>query len=506
MINNSQLVPSRAIYNILGSMCIEPKLLIGDGVSLTVDDFGNDLYKILFSSINNIIMSNVSIKRVTAIDVDNILSNNVKLYKVYEANNGFEFLNNAINDCNTDLFLNNYEIIKKFSLLRDLNDENFGVEEIFNPNDLDFNRQSKKSEELERMSLQDIICKVSTKLLNIKEKHNTDQTKKSFKVSHGLETLIEDLAKSPDYGHPFMNKYYNTIFMGMKYGKYMVKSAGTGVGKTRTALTDIVSVSASHIYDMANKCYVPNGIQYCSTFISTELEIRDLQTCLLAIISGINEKVIKQGNYDSETYTRINQAIEILKNSPIYLHYISDFSMSDIEQIIEKDILEHNTKFVFFDYLQITPKLSRTVQEEYGMGLREDQIMSSFSSRLKTIAERYNVYVSTATQLNRNSNDRDSRDASSIRGGSATIDKADMAIQLYKVQKKDLNDIEHIIKHRDVKPNFMHIIYKNRLGENNLIVWTEMNHGNMREKILFVTNSSFELVDDIKPIDIIFEK
>ena len=51
------------------------------------------------------------------------------------------------------------------------------------------------------------------------------------------------------------------------------------------------------------------------------------------------------------------------------------------------------------------------------MGLREDQIMGNFSSRLKAIAERYNVYVSTATQLNRNSNDREARDASAIRGG-----------------------------------------------------------------------------------------
>ena len=72
---------------------------------------------------------------------------------------------------------------------------------------------------------------------------------------------------------------------------------------------------------------------------------------------------------------------------------------------------------MFFDYLQITPKLSRTIQEEYGMGLREDQIMLNFTSRLKRMAEVYNVYISTATQLNRNSNDREARDASAIRGG-----------------------------------------------------------------------------------------
>lgn len=417
MIDNARLIPRRSIYNLLGSICNNPKRLLYDTIKLTEVDFEEQFFQILFASINNMIINNISIERITAVDIDNYLSQDTRIYEIFESNDGFEFVSSMIANSNEDLFDYNYKTIKKFTLLRDFNVNGFDITDIYDPLNLNLEIQSKKIEKFEKMELQDIIDHFNLKLINIKNRWNQDGNKRSYKVSDGLDTLIEELQKEPDYGHPFLNKHYNTIFMGMRFGKLMIKSAGTGVGKTRTALTDIVSISCNKIYDLDSNMYVPNGIQYASTFISTELDIRELQTCLIAIISGVNERVIKEGNYSVEIRARIMTAIDILKNSPITLHYISDFSISDIEQIIEKDILESNSKFIFFDYLQITPKLSRTVQEEYGMGLREDQIMGNFSSRLKAIAERYNVYVSTATQLNRNSNDREARDASAIRGG-----------------------------------------------------------------------------------------
>lgn len=505
MLDNNLLVPKRAIFNILGALCKNPKLLLQDGIELKVDDFEEKVYKIIFSAINNLITDNISIKELTAIDVDNYLSQQIKPYKIYEENNGFNFLSSAIESANEDLFENNYEIIKKFSLLRDFNRYGFDITEIYNPLSIDLQKRTEQVQKLEKMKLQDIVDYFNLKLINIKNNWNVEGNHRSYDISDGLDTLLEDLQTAPDYGHPFLNGCYNNIFRGMRYGKLMIKSAGTGCGKTRTALSDIVSVSASHIYSFETNSFVENGEAYASTFISTELDKQELQTCLIAIISGISETVIKQGNYSQDTYNRIAGAIEILKNSPITLHYINDFSIADIEQIIEKDILEKNSKYVFFDYLQITPKLSRTIQEEYGMGLREDQIMLNFSSRLKSIAEKYDIYMSTATQLNRNSKEMDNRDASSIRGGSAVIDKADFAIQLYKTTKKDLDCVEHLLKNGFSQPNFMHIIYKNRSGQNNIIIWSKMNHGNMREEICFCTDMEYNMLD-IKEIKIDFNK
>lgn len=505
MINNSLLVPKRSIYNVLGAICKKPSLLAAEGIELEVDDFEETFYKVMFAAVNNITINNPTISRITPVDVDNYLAENSKAYKVYEDNNGFGFLSSAIDKSNIELFEQNYKWIKKYSLLRNFNKMGFDVTDLYNPEYYDMRHQQKQLEELSKMELSGIIEHFTLKLINIKNKWNIGGNYKSYSISEGLDNLLDKLRESPDYGYPFMNKYYNAVFRGMRAGKLMIKSAGTGVGKTRTALTDIASVACDEIFDLDTMTWKPNGNCYSASFISTELALDEIQTCLLAIISGVSEDVIKHSKYSNEVLKRIQYAIDVLKRSNISLHYIDDFSIADIEQIIEKDILEKNVKFVWFDYIQITPKLSRTIQEEYDLGLREDQILQNFSSRLKNIATKYNIFICTATQLNRNSNDRGQRDATSIRGGSAVIDKCDHAIQLYKVTQQDLSNIEAIVNRTRLTPNFMHVIYKNRSGRNNLIIWTIMNHGNMREKLCFITDSDFNIITDIQPIDIQFK-
>ena len=417
MIDNNLLIPKRAIYNIIGTLCKNPRFLFDEDVNLLESDFGNSFYKIVFAAINNITVNNVNIQEITAVDIDNYLSQQPQPYKIFENNKGIEFVRSAIDNFNEDIFKYNYNTIKKFSLLRDFNMNGFDISDVYDPSSLDLLRQSEQAKKLDKMTLEEIIDNVSLKLISIKNKWNIEGNHKTYDISDGLDNLLEELHSEPDYGYPFLNGYYNAIFRGMRYGKLMIKSAGTGVGKTRTALMDIVSISCSLIFDLETMTWKENGEIYSSSFISTELDKSELQTCLIAIISGVNEDVIRKGNFSSDVYQRIKIAIEILRSSAITLHYIDDFSIADIEQIIEKDILEKNTKFVFFDYLQITPKLSRTIQQEYELGLREDQILQNFSSRLKNIATRYNVYISTATQLNRNSKERENRDATSIRGG-----------------------------------------------------------------------------------------
>ena len=506
MLENSLLVPKRAIYNAIGAICKKPSLLTMDGINLVINDFEEDFYKIVFGAVNNIIIDKPTISKVTEVDVDNYLADNSKAYKIYEDNNGFSFISSAIKNANVELFEQNYAWIKKYSLLRDFNTYGFDVTEIYNPQHFDMKFQQEQIAKLEKMDLSSIIEHFTLKMIKIKNDWNISGNHHSYEISEGLDTLLEKLKESPDYGYPFMNKYYNAVFRGMRFGKLMIKSAGTGVGKTRTALTDIASVSCDELFDLETMTWKKNGDCFSSSFISTELALDEIQTCLIAIISGVSEDVIKHSRYSPEVLKRIQRAIEVLKRSPITLHYIDDFSIADIEQIVEKDILEKNSKFVWFDYIQITPKLTRTIQQEYGMGLREDQVLQNFSARLKNIATKYNIFICTATQLNRNSGDRTQRDATSIRGGSAVIDKCDHAIQLYKVTQQDLSAIESIVNRTMLTPNFMHVVYKNRSGRNNLIIWTIMNHGNMREKMCFLTDGDYNLITDINPIDIEFKE
>jgi len=45
----------------------------------------------------------------------------------------------------------------------------------------------------------------------------------------------------------------------------------------------------------------------------------------------------------------------------------------------------------------------------------------------------------------------------------------------------------------------MHWVYKNRQGQDTVVVWTQYNHANLREEICFVTDYDYNLKEDILP-------
>lgn len=497
------LVPKRSIFNTLGCLCLEPGLLLEEGINLTDKDFGEQFFKVAFTAINNLIINNIKIGKITAVDIDNVLANVPQAYKIFELNNGLEYITSAIENANLDAFHFHYKQLKKFTLLRDFVEHDFDISSIYDYRSNDLETQSRQLNELEKKSIDDIIEHFNLKMLNIKNLWNLDGNKKSYNAKDGIDNLLEDLQKNPEMGYPYQNGYYNAIFRGMQEGKLFIRSLGTGGGKTRLAMADIAAISATQFYNIDLNMWEKNQKPMPSTFISTELELAELQTCLLAIISGVNEDVIKNGRYSPEISARILRAIEVIKESDINLHYIDDFSISDIEQIIEKDILEKNVKYVFFDYIQITPKLSRTLQDEFGMGLREDQILVNFASRLKLLANKYSIYLATSTQLNRGAKEHENRGPEALRGGQATADKANIGVMCFRATQRDHDNLKHILERGIyLKPNFCHYVYKNRGGRSNLIIWTQVNHGNMREKLCFLTTMDFELVSDIKPLQV----
>ena len=117
------------------------------------------------------------------------------------------------------------------SLLRDFNNQGFDISFIYKPESSDLEMQTEQMKNIEKMSLQDIIDKFNLKLLSLKNDWNLEGNHKSYDISDGLDTLLEELHTEPDYGYPFLNGYYNTIFRGMRMGKYMIRSASTGVGR-----------------------------------------------------------------------------------------------------------------------------------------------------------------------------------------------------------------------------------------------------------------------------------
>lgn len=344
-----QLIPKRHIFNALGCLCKKPKLILNEDYIINKEDFGETFYQLIYGVINNAVVNNPNIDKITPVDIDNMLAESVQGYKIFEANDGFNFISSAIDNANLELFNENYQSIKKYSLLRDCIEQGLDIKEVYDYESTDLTRQATQLEALKNMTVGDIVDRCVAKVMTIQNKWSLSENKKSYDADYEIDTLIERLRRKEEMGYPFANGFYNTIFGGMKFKKLIIRSAGTGVGKTRMALADMVQVAAVEIFDIAKGEWVKNPNPLPTSLISTELEIQELQTCLMAIISGVNENIIKSGNYTPDVLDRLHKAIDVIKRSSLNLHYIDDFSISDIELIIKKDILDKNIRFCWFD-------------------------------------------------------------------------------------------------------------------------------------------------------------
>lgn len=494
------LNPTRAIYNFFGSVMQDPGILKQPEIILGERDFVQSFHKIVFAAMNNLVFSSNNLESITPIDVDNYLASYPTYYKVWDENSGVEYLNNAKNLANTQIANKDYDMIKKFSLLRNYVENGIDVSDIYEYESTDLGKLTESNKVLENTSINEIVEHFTQKAIGIRNDWNVaDGIVKDFKAGDDLDGLLDRLIENPDLGFPFQNLLYNSLFRGMRKEKFMLRSGATGTGKTRQAIRDMVSVACSKIW-VTGLGWQSLGPSFPALFISTEIEQEELQTIILAYLTGIPDSDIKNGNYDAATRKRLEEAIEILKEAPLFMSYIEDFSISDIEMKIEEYIIKENVQYVAFDYVQMTPKLSKTMNANFGTTLREDQILVHFSSALKGIASRYDIFLESSTQLNRGSKEIENRDASSLRGGLATADKVDYGILTFKVTKTEKDGLKHILQQgfgdeEGKAPDFSHWVYKNRAGLDHVVIWTKMNLGTMREEVLFVTDYDFNLIE-----------
>lgn len=275
---------------------------------------------------------------------------------------------------------------------------------------------------------------------------------------------------------------------------------------TRQAMKDMLYISATERYIPGHGVWQDLGPAVPTLIISTELNKTELQMIALAYLTGITTSRIEDGNFEIGEQERLAKGVEIIKESNIHFAYIEDFSASDIQMLIEEHVAKYDTKVVVFDYIQSTPKLTRTLQDGYGHNLREDEVLAGLSRKLKFMAERYNIFIMSATQLNAKSKDDNlfnSRDSNAIRGSRAVVDKIDYGIILARPTPADLKALSKSVGKEgfgDMTPDYATFVYKNRANLDHIVLWSRNNLGNMNDQFLFATDYNYNLID-VKEIE-----
>ena len=504
--NLSNLNPIRDIYNVIGSICQDTELLRHEDTKLKPDDFMQELHQIVFKAINNIVYnaSGDKVTTVTAVDIDNYLSLYPTQYKKWNDQNGFEYIENCLKHANREVYWQSYNRVKKMSLLRAYVNRGFDVSELYDWETDDFLTREKSLKELDEMELKDIFQYFALVNLQVKDMYNIEMDIKEFKAGSDISGLLDRAREGRTYGFPTSCGFENSAFGGLQKGKFLLRSGSTGSLKTSLQIRDMIDVAVKSIYKDGEWVY--NGVQMPSLFISTELDEDDLNFLALSYITGINRKVIKEGLFNMKQRELLEEAGKILNESELYMVHMPEFSVSDLEDVIERHVLDNNVQFVAFDYISNNSKLQRSMNELYNSVQREDQVLLYLSTSLKAISERYNISIQSATQLNRNGIGKDSEmNSNALRGSSAVADKVDFGMILKRVKEEDLDKVSGIIEDRGFSktPTFQRHLYKNRSGIPDVIMWTHIDSATIREECLFVTDYDYNLIEDV--VDLQFE-
>ena len=491
-----------AIMQVVGNVFNNPQILdFTDKYTITEDDFPDEFHRVAFGAIYKI--HELGADRISLENIADFLSSRPKSAATFKQNKGEEWLLKVAETCLPEAFDYYYSRLKKFSLLRAYDNYGVDVSDIYDAdNILDTRKKQLQEDLLDNSTLEQIADKVENKIEGIRLKYVDDAFGQAIQAGEDIEGLIDRLKEHPEVGTPLYGPLVNTVTRGARLKKFYLRSAATGVGKSRSMIADACYIACNEIYD-ERFGWIHNGTSEPTLYIATEQEKEEIQTMMLAFLSEVNEEHILNGQYVGDEEDRVRKAAQILKNSPLYIEELPDFSLKDVEDKIKKNIRDHEVKYVFHDYIHTSLKiLEEITRRSGGVKLREDNILFMLSTRLKDICNQYGVFIMSATQLNGDYQQAETPDQNLLRGAKAIADKIDYGAILLNVKDEDLVKLDKILSTNVFdRPSIKMSVYKNRRGRyKGIYLWCKADLGCCRIKPMFATTYDYEIIpiDDMK--------
>ena len=413
----SDLYEARTATQVIGCLLVNPELLAEPNYNIEDFDFFNDFHRLIYATIFNLFSQGVT--NINYITIDNFISQYEKQYKMFNENNGMDWIEDVKSMAEINNFDYYYYRLKKFSLLRYYEDIcGKDTTDIYNTTLVSPEEQAKEQDKFDRASVEDIIDYMESIFVEeTKIKFSSKSMSRGQLAAKGMRELKERLKEAPEYGLPLQSPILNTIVRGARLGKLYLRSGGTGSGKTRLSMGDILNWSVPWFYDTEKKQWTYTGFSEPVLFISTELEEDELQTLIISYVSGVNESHILDGEYEQGEEERVDKAIEYIESSPLYIEILHDFNIQQVERMIKKYKREKQIQHFHFDYVHMSASLIVEISSiSKGMKLREDQILFLFIDRIKNLCNSLRIHFSTGTQLNGDYLDNKDKDERLLRG------------------------------------------------------------------------------------------
>ena len=487
-----------AVMQVIGCIYQNPSLLDNEKYHFTEEDFTEDFHRVVFGSIYN--LHQLGATEINVNTITDYLETRPTKLAIFKVNKGVEYLQKLKESTQLAAFDYYYNRMKKMTLFR-MYTEKAGMDLSY-LYDIDniFDAKKKQAQEdwLDNTPIEKIADMIDGRIQQIKMKYVDNADTVFVQAGEGVDNLISRLMEFPEIGYPMYGKIINSITRGARLGKLYLRSAATGVGKTRAMIADCCFIGCDELYNPETNSWEANGTKEPCVFITTEQQIDEIQTMMLAFISGVNEKNILNNEYYKDELDRVRKAAQILRSCPIYIKRLPDFTLQDIENTIKYGVREWGARYFFHDYIHTSMKILSEVSGKSKVeGLKEYNILFMIAVRLKDLCVENGIFIETATQLNSEYRSANVYDQNLLRGAKSIADKIDLGEIMLEVSNDDREALSEVLSRNGLPmPDIKISVYKNRRGEwKDILLWCVSNRGCCKIDPIFVTNYQYELIN-----------
>ena len=490
------MIDKTCIQQVLGSLIKNPSILDQvDKYKLTPADFSTVFERVIFSAIVGLHVQGA--KAIGIIDIENFIEANQISKKIFNDNNGVEYLQDIEELIDPNNFDYYYNKLKKINLLRDLKHSGFDISSFYQE-DLTKADAIETNRHFEELTSQDIINELKQKLITTERSYLQNDSTDTESAAFQLDELFENMEEATDIGLPLQGLIFNEIVSGARRGALYIRSGSSGVSKTRQAVGDACFLAYPLRYNQFKRKWEQTGSCEKVLFVATEQSREEIQKMILAYLTGINESRFRYGRFTPDERVIINQAMIVMREfeGNFFIERMPNPSIELIKSTVRENVLLHDIGYVFYDYIFIGPSL---LNEFRGFSLRNDEVLLMFATALKDLAVELDIFVMTSTQVNANSdNNTNIRNESTLAGGRSTINKADVGLVMARPTKDEIEILSSSdFMDKCQMPNIVTDVYKVRSGQwTQVRIWSYVDLGTLRKDDLFVTDSRLEPISN----------
>ena len=398
-----------AEQSVIGAMLMDRDAITIASEVLTVDDFYQKQYGILFEAMVELYTENVPVDLIT-------LQNRLKEKDVPPEISSLEFVRDMITKVPTSVNVGTYaKIVSEKAALRRL---------------IRVNEEIASACYAGKDSVEEIMEDTEKKIFQVLQRKTNDEFVPIKDVVLNALDKIEAASrmKGSVTGMPtgFIDLDYKTS--GFQPSDLILIAARPSMGKTAFVLN-----IAEYMAFRSNETVA---------IFSLEMSKEQLVNRLFALESRVDSQILRTGNLSDNDWSSLIEAAGVIGRSNLIIDDTPGISVSELRSKCRKYKLEHNLGIIMIDYLQLMQGSRKSESRQ--------QEISDISRSLKEIARELQVPVVALSQLSRAVEQRpDHRPMlSDLRESGAIEQDADVVMFLYRddyynhdTEKKDVAEV-----------------------------------------------------------------